>query len=355
MTLFTNVANGSRHIDWKSALGQFQLCKIVDQSIKEINNLELFKDIGIFSITNDVPVKLNNNFNVVIGDRYISKFGIIIRKIPDCVFDDNFRVCSIASLSSLINKPNNLLKKTFEKQNLDFLEFFEKSIFGPLFNLFFDLYRKKGIILETHCQNVLVLLTSDYNFTGKFLYRDFDLITLDRIIFPENNLVLWNEYCNDRPDRISLKSNLEMRDNIGICFYMHFFNNLIVPLLQSAMLQNLISKKEFEKYKKQKFQFIKTSISRGIPYTKKLFLLKNNNWKTGTGIYSVTDFDEVKCKTVKIEIDRINKTNFTYLKLNKRNKRRYTYYSNTDETIIYQVNNKIIYGMYINKIRTKKK
>ena len=42
VSLFDNVANGARHIDWSSASGQYLSSQIVCNTVDNINNLNFF-------------------------------------------------------------------------------------------------------------------------------------------------------------------------------------------------------------------------------------------------------------------------------------------------------------------------
>lgn len=101
VTLFDNVANGARHIDWSSATGQYGSSQIVCKCVDNIENLHFFEDIAAFGITADRALFLSNRFRVLIGDRRIKTLANVIRKLPEEFERESInRVCSVASFSS---------------------------------------------------------------------------------------------------------------------------------------------------------------------------------------------------------------------------------------------------------------
>ncbi len=241
-SIFDNIANGSRHIDWKSASGQYEQSKIVTDVLSNLN-LEVFKDIGAFGISGEFPMILSNRFKIKFGSRYISTLGNVIRLIPNDFFNSESKCLSFASYMSLVDK-DSLLSIGYKNSGEIFQIFFENNVFNPLFQIIIDLLVKTGVSLEFHCQNTLLEINEKNIPTGKFFYRDFDLIALDRARFPFIFPNLWNSYIKNRPDRTTLYANTSAREDIGINLFNHFLDNLIRPCLISAEKNNIITKNE---------------------------------------------------------------------------------------------------------------
>lgn len=267
-SIFDNIANGARHIDWKSASGQYEQSKIVSEVLSNLNmNLEVFKDIGAFGISGEYPMILSNRFKIKFGSRYIPTLGNVIRLIPNDFFCCENKCLSFASYMSLVDK-DSLLFAGWKNSGVTFQIFFENNIFKPLFQKIIDLFTKTGISLEFHCQNTLLEINEKSIPTGKFFYRDFDLIALDRARFPFIFPILWKSYILNRPDRTTLYANTSAREGIGINLFNHFLDNLIRPCLISAEKNNIITKKVMNEMYKKIGETIKSQIKKLLPEVK---------------------------------------------------------------------------------------
>lgn len=302
ISLLTNVANGARHIDWSSAVGQFESCQIVKECIKDKVNVELFEDIAALGICSNKSVFLSEHFNIQFGRRKIDVFGNVIRKIPDSFFiEDEKIICSIASFSSLLKSPESMIYSSFKVSKLDSIGFIKKYIFGPLFSIINKLFISYGIILEPHCQNVMIELNSNFLPTGKFYYRDFDMTTFDRARFPFINKQNFINYIDNRLDRSSFHSNLLMRDNIGTGYFFHFLGNLIHPCLISLQKQGVISDQKKESCLIEFFIELKNFLAKQLPFMDKDFLDNGAEWKFFKNVFSKIHKSEIPSSLVLIK------------------------------------------------------
>lgn len=264
-SIFDNIANGARHIDWKSASGQFEQSKIVTSILSNSNiNLEVFKDIGAFGISGEYPMILSNRFKIKFGSRYISTLGNVIRMMPNDFINNDNRIISFASYMSLLDK-DSFLSRGYKNSGETFQDFFEHNVFNPLFQIILELLVKTGVSLEFHCQNTLLEINEKNIPTGKFYYRDFDLVALDRARFPFIFPKLWNSYIRNRPDRTTLYANTSAREDIGINLFNHFLDNLIRPCLISAEKNNIITKNVMNEMYNKHGQTIKCAIKELMP------------------------------------------------------------------------------------------
>lgn len=344
MSLFNNIANGSRHIDWNSAIGQYESCQIVKESLKNEKRIDFFEDIGAFGMTGDNSAYLSNKFKIVIGSRKIKTFGLIIRKIPKEFFRDKDNIIvSFASLTSLCKSESNYLSNMYSSSKKKFLNFFETDVFQPIFILLMDIFTKFGILLENHAQNLLIELDSNYKPTGKYFYRDFDLITLERARFPFYKYDMWIDYKKDRSDRITLKSNLEMRDNIGITFFSHFLGNIIYACIQSSIKQGFITKKEGKKYLYQKECYIKEMLMCELPKFNKNF--KYKKWKPMKDFFSDIFKNEIPVNLKIIDKNNIDFSVYDNVILSRKYKSIDNFYISEDRKFIIGVKNDIVINL----------
>lgn len=275
VSLFDNIANGSRHIDWKSASGQFEACQIVNEILRNNKKIGLFEDILATGMTGDFPVILSERFKIKFGSRIINTFGNVIRKLPISENCTQNRICSFASYMSLCS--NGLfLKKALDFSCLSFESFFDKYIYKHLEKELLNLFITYGVIIEPHCQNMMLEIDDNYMPTGKFYYRDFDITGFDRARFPFILKNKWIEYIKNRLDRTSLYANTSVREGIGISFFVHFLDNLVKPSFFSAVKQNLITEQDMKKYMIIKFNSLKEKLSASMPENEELKKLKGS-------------------------------------------------------------------------------
>ena len=143
VTLFDNVANGARHIDWSSASGQFNSSQIVCKCVDNIDNLNFFEDIAAFGITADRALFLSNRFRVLIGDRRIKTLANVIRKLPEeFKIKCNNKVCSIASFSSPILAKESYIYKAWKASKLSYVKFIDTYIYNPIKNILLRLFNE---------------------------------------------------------------------------------------------------------------------------------------------------------------------------------------------------------------------
>ena len=163
----------------------------------------------------------------MIGDRRIKTLANVIRKLPEDFDRESFnRVCSIASFSSPVLEKESYIYKAWKNSKLSYLNFLDKYIFKPIKDILLKLIQEHGIVLESHCQNMMLELDESYLPTGRFYYRDFDITSFDRARFPFIHTKEWLEYCKVGQNRTTLSSNMAMREYIGMSFLFHFIDNL---------------------------------------------------------------------------------------------------------------------------------
>ena len=310
VTLFDNVANGARHIDWSSASGQFNSSQIVCKCVDNIDNLNFFEDIAAFGITADRALFLSNRFRVLIGDRRIKTLANVIRKLPEeFKIKCNNKVCSIASFSSPILAKESYIYKAWKASKLSYVKFIDTYIYNPIKNILLRLFNEHGIVLETHCQNMMLELDESYLPTGKFYYRDFDITAFDRARFPFLHTKEWLEYCNIGESRTTLSSNIAMREYIGMSFLFHFIDNLIYSCVRYAVHEKIISDFKSKRFISKKYQEMKTELLDLCPLADETFKKKNEKWPYFKGTLKNIDLSEVPVKLYKIneKIDFENK------------------------------------------------
>ncbi|MBR0099603.1 MAG: hypothetical protein IJP90_07785 [Treponema sp.] len=235
VSILGNVARGSRHIDWCSAQGQYFFSSCTQNAVHNIENFELIKDIAALGLTGEIPISFSKKYEIMFGPKKINSFGNVIRKVSD-IFDgreDSF-VCSVASLTSLIGEHGCYLERLYRESGKSFYGFFGGDFISKIFDKIFELFSNYGISIETHCQNTLIEISKDWKFTGKILYRDFDITSFDRARFPFLFPEMWKKYCSERLDRTSLFSNLSAREDIGKNFLVHSIDNLVKPCLPGS-------------------------------------------------------------------------------------------------------------------------
>lgn len=310
VTLFDNVANGARHIDWSSASGQYGSSQIVCKCVDNIENLHFFEDIAAFGITADRALFLSNRFRVLIGDRRIKTLANVIRKLPEEFNSETSnKVCSVASFSSPVLSKKSYIYKAWKSSKLSYTKFIDKYIFTPIKTILLKLFTEHGIILETHCQNMMLELDESYLPTGKFYYRDFDITAFDRARFPFLHTKEWLEYCNIGESRTTLSSNIAMREYIGMSFLFHFIDNLIYPCVRYAVYEKIISESKAQRFISKKYQEMKTELLDLCPLADETFKKKNEKWPYFKGTLKNIDLSEVPVKLYKIneKIDFENK------------------------------------------------
>ena len=311
LSLLNNVANGARHIDWNSAVGQYEASQMTVRSAKNLENLRFFEDIGAFGLTGERALYLSERFDVRIGSRKIQTFGNVIRKLPSDFFIETTdrTVCSLASYTSLLRQEGSYISLSYKNSGLSPLDFLDSKIFSPIFELLVNLMKNQGIVLEPHCQNMIIELGKTLLPTGKLYYRDFDLTTFDRARFPFFHKENFLSYIEKRPDSTILFSNLSMRENIGIGFFVHFLGNLIKPCLVSLQKQNLISENEANHYLDKKFEQVKMNLVKLLPLTDDKFLKSGKSWLFNSNIFSKIHKSEIPCTITRIS-ENLNFENY---------------------------------------------
>lgn len=337
LSVFDNVANGARHIDWNSASGQYEASQIVKKVSSKIENIEFFEDIGAFGIDSDRAIFLSDRFDVRIGSRRIYAFGNVIRKIPVSMYnDDENIVCSVAAFTSLMRKEGSYISCALKNSGLIVKDFLDIKVFSPLFRLFLNLFEEYGIVLEPHCQNVILELDKKNIPTGKIYYRDFDLTTFDRARFPFLYKDIFLEYIRNRPDRTILCSNLGMRENIGIGFFVHFLGNLIKPCLVSLEKQRLISEEDKTSYLKEKFNEIRIELKKRMPFADSEFCVNSTEWIFNSNIFGKIHKSEIPDELKELHAD-----------FNFENYEKFLLYNGVGKELEYFISkNNIVLGFY---------
>ena len=301
VSLFDNVANGARHIDWSSAQGQYESSQIVCKCVNNIDNLTVFEDVAAFGITADRALYLSNRFRVLIGDRRIKTLANVIRKLPEEFEKENInKICSFASFSSPVLGKESYIYKAWKTSKLSYLKFIDKYVYKPIKNILLKLINEHGIALETHCQNMMLELNESYLPTGKFYYRDFDITSFDRARFPFIHTKEWYEYCNIGENRTTLASNMAMREYIGMSFLFHFVNNLIYPCVKYGSYVKVISESKGKKFLKEKYREMKKELLHLCPLADDSFKAKNAEWPYFKGTLKNIELTEVPVKLEKI-------------------------------------------------------
>ncbi len=300
VSIFGNVANGARQIDWTSADGQFFFSKCTANIVSKIDDFSILKDIGAFGISGDYPIHFSKKYNITYGPNKIKSFGNVIRRL-DNIFDDNegTAIYSIVSLTSVVDKNDCYFQKIYLASGKKFEDFFVNDFIMPIFEKFFEIFSRFGISLECHCQNTLIEISKDWKFTGRVVYRDFDITSLDRARFPFLFPEEWKEYCRNRLDRTSLYSNLSAREETGKNFYAQFIGSLVQACLLCAVEMKIISSEQSNQINKKIFDIFVEKISSIFPlYDKKLN--ESSTWPYGQNIYKDIDISEIPVQLLEI-------------------------------------------------------
>lgn len=301
VSLFDNVANGARHIDWSSAFGQYGSSQIVCKCVNNVENLKFFEDIAAFGITADRALLLSNRFRVLIGERRIKTLANVIRKLPEEFYTESAgKICSIASFSSPVLSKESYIYKAWKASKLNYLKFVDKYIFNPVKNILLRLFLEHGIVLESHCQNMMLELNESYLPTGKFYYRDFDITSFDRARFPFLHKKEWFEYCAMGENRTTLSSNMAMREYIGMSFLFHFIDNLIYPCVKYGVYEKIISEFKGKRFIAKKYKEMKNEILNLCPLADESFKKKNERWPYFKGTLKNISLSEIPVKLDKI-------------------------------------------------------
>lgn len=301
VSVFDNVANGARHIDWSSALGQYCSSQIVCKCAGNLENLNFFEDVAAFGITSDRALYLSDRFRVLIGERRIKTLANVIRKLPKEFYEKSTnKLCSIASFSSPVLKKESYIYKAWKASKLSYTKFIDRYIFAPLKKILLQLFTEHGIVLETHCQNVMLELNELYLPTGKFYYRDFDITSFDRARFPFLHTKEWLEYCNIGQNRTTLSSNMAMREYIGMSFLFHFIDNLIYPCVKYGVFTKIISEVRAKRFIAKKYSEMKNEVINLCPFADETFKKKNEKWPYFKGVLKNISLSEIPVKLTKI-------------------------------------------------------
>lgn len=301
VSIFGNVANGARQIDWCSAQAQYFFSSCTQKAAANIKNFELFKDIGALGLSGDYPIIFSKKYQITYGPKAIKVFGNVIRKV-DNIFDNNQNtfICSVASITSLVDKKNCYLEKLYKSSGKEFKDFFIYDFMIPIFEKMYELFSIYGISLESHCQNTLLEITKGWHLTGKVFYRDFDITCFDRARFPFIFKDEWEKYCFDRLDRTSLYSNLSAREELGRNFFNYLIGNLEKPCLLCAEKLKIITKENAGEIHNKVYSIFRDRIKKVIPFYSDLFF-KNNIWAFSQNVFRDIDISEIPCKLEKIK------------------------------------------------------
>ena len=300
VSIFGNVANGARQIDWTSAEGQFFFSNCTEKAAKRISDFSILKDEAAFGLTGDFPIHFSKKYNITYGPDKIQTFGNVIRRV-DTIFNDDSEtaIYSIAAITSTLDKNDCYFQKIYETSGKTFEDFFIYDFVLVIFEKFFELFNNHGISLESHCQNTLIEVTKDWNFTGRVVYRDFDITCFDRARYPFFYPTEWREYAENRLDRTSLFSNLSAREELGKNFFAQLFGSLVEACLLCATKLNIISKNNTQKIHDKIYSIFIERLHCVIPINKKI-LLEKNEWPYWKNVYSDIDISEIPTKLIKI-------------------------------------------------------
>lgn len=301
VSIFGNVANGARHIDWCSAEGQHFFCKCTEKAVSNIKNFDLLRDVAAIGITGEIPVHFSNKYEITYGPKTVKTFGTVIRRVDE-VFDNNTdkNIFSIASITSVIDRNDCYFEKIYISYRKSFEEFFINDFMFPIFKKLFELFLKYGISLETHCQNTLLEIDADWHCTGRLIYRDFDITCFDRARFPFVFTNEWNEYCSGRLDRTSLFSNLSAREELGRNFFHYLIGNLEKPCLLCARKLKLITKEEAKRIHKKIYSIFRSKLSEYLP------LCRHEFYEQETWSYWKNTFKDIDISEIPVPLEKIH-------------------------------------------------
>lgn len=241
-SLLNNIACGSRHIDWASASGQQEFSEAFRRMAGSKSPFFIFEDAAALGIRQNEPIELPSNLQVYFGPRSIHSFGNVIRLLPDRLLDGGVQVMSLVSATSSQPDLKCHLVDVANQIGMDYGDFVLKYIFNPVYEQLLKQIGEHGVIIEPHCQNLMMEFSPDGSPTGNFHYRDFDLTSFDRARVPFKYPDLWLRYIKNRPDRTALNSNLESRMAIIHTLHEHFFGNSILPCLVAGIKCGVITK-----------------------------------------------------------------------------------------------------------------
>lgn len=105
--------------------------------------------------------------------------GAIMRTMPSEVFDGRQRIAPMFSLLGGSGTRTPMLRTILERSNIPALQFVHDVLCEPFARLWLELALKHGWILEAHGQDLLLELSSDLAFTGRYYYRDFEGLQVD--------------------------------------------------------------------------------------------------------------------------------------------------------------------------------
>ena len=332
VSIFGNVANGARQIDWTSAEGQYFFSKCTNNIIGKVSDFAIIKDIGAFGITGDYVIQFSRKYNITYGPNKIQSFGNVIRCLDDIFYDKTDTIiCSIASITSVVDKNDCWFKKIYLASGKKFEDFFLNDFIMVIFEKFFEIFSTYGISLECHCQNTLIEVTENWKFTGKIIYRDFDITSLDRARFPFIFPREWNEYCKNRLDRTSLYSNLSAREETGKNFFFQLIGSIVQACLLCAEEINIVNSEQAKNiYNKIYLLFIE-KIHEAIPLDKPV-LKTTKAWPFSKKVYSDIDISEIPFPLIKIK--SFEKELYEKLLINSPEFKVTDYYKTEDENYI---------------------
>lgn len=273
VSLFTNLTNGSRHIDWHSALGQWEHSRIMEACRGDQVPVEQLPDVAALGLNLQKEVELPEDLMITIGPRKVSQFGTVIRRLPPRVLSGEGRMVSIASLTSPERFGGPLIVEMAMKSGISYGEFIRERIIRPLLDTLHRWILGEGFLVEPHCQNTLVELDGKGELTGRFYYRDFDRMHLDRDVFPFHRPELWSSYIQGRLDRTTAEEEAEARLGTLQVYFHHFLKNLCWPLLRAGYVYRKLTEEELEQQYLDMVREVKSRLFQEYPEADPDFLL----------------------------------------------------------------------------------
>lgn len=346
VSIFGNVANGARQIDWLSADGQFFFSTCTEKAVKNKKDFKILRDSAAIGMTGDYPIRLSSKYNITYGPNKIQSFGNIIRRVDE-IFDDNTEtaIYSIASITSVNDKNDCYFQKIYNASGKTFENFFINDFMLIIFDKFFRLLSTSGISLESHCQNTFIEVTRDWKFTGNIVYRDFDITSLDRARFPFVFPKEWSEYISNRLDRTSLYSNLSAREMIGQNFFEQLLGSLEQACLLCAVELELIPLEISNKIHKKLCELFKNKLAKLFPiYDKEIF--SKTDWLFWKDIYKNIDISEIPTELNIIK--KFDKRSYERILINNTEHQISEYYE-TKNKFILGFSNNIFTELYIER------
>ena len=99
--------------------------------------------------------------------------GQIIREIPDDVYNGEKRWITFQTLLSPIAQDGLMMFKIIQKSNLNTSAFIHEYLINKYLTMLEEITFKRGILFQSHLQNLCLETDSMLNPTGRFVLRDF--------------------------------------------------------------------------------------------------------------------------------------------------------------------------------------